>query len=822
MKRLNSISSIEAFLAALIGVCAATAQAQLPGPDAPRDKITSILRQRLETGSGVSGSGAKILQSNTQGSPYCYLYLNATPPSFRQKLEKVGVRVTHFQPGYAAAQAYVPWDLMDSLCQWPEVRRIAPVLPPVLSSGSVCSSGDTIHNFLAVREKLKLDGTGVKIGVISDGVDGLTQSKASGDLPAQVQVLDAGQGGEGIAILEILHDLAPGASLAFCTGINGMLAFNTAIDRLFHAGARVIVDDVGYTEEPAFEDGVIALHVQSIVEDSGVVFVTAAGNNAESHYEADYQDVNPSSTTLNQHDFGNGDTTLTVGLRPNIRMGVVLHWNDKCGASANDYNLYLYRSAMATRLAYSVDRQSGRGDPIEHMIYANGPDSQTVDIVIRKLSGLGRHLEIYINFDQVTPYIEYNVDTSSIFGHKAADAALTVGAINTEIAGYDVVEPFSSRGNVRIDFPAFAMRAKPDVCGADRVYVTGAGGFTTYFAGTSAAAPHVGAVAAVILQARPEYVPAQVKSLISRTAVEIEGAGRDQKSGWGRVDAFAALSELVNNPPVVADIPGQTIFPGDTFVNLSAYAGDSDDSLSSLVWHVSGTENLGVNMLESDLVRIVAPSGWSGQETLWFVAQDPAGASDSSYALFTILADRPCFLTADSILAQTGSDFGLKLDYYNPLGGQAGISPLGPIPNWLHMAGDTLWGSPPLAGIDTLRLVLDIGGTPYDTLYLRITITDPVRVLNLGRIPSALGISVLGPRIRFRIHPAGLGPILLKIFAVSGGQVWGCRQSPSLPASPIEVVPPSLGPGVYVAVLLQNGRSCAVRFVQAQPRWPHR
>ena len=57
-----------------------------------------------------------------------------------------------------------------------------------------------------------VDGAGVKVGVLSDSVDHLAQSQATGDLPTDLTVLPGQSGvpgtGEGSAMLEIVHDLA--------------------------------------------------------------------------------------------------------------------------------------------------------------------------------------------------------------------------------------------------------------------------------------------------------------------------------------------------------------------------------------------------------------------------------------------------------------------------------------------------------------------------------------------------------------------------------------------------------------------------------------
>ena len=52
-----------------------------------------------------------------------------------------------------------------------------------------------------------------------------------------------------------------------------------------HAGGKVICDDVGYFDEPFFQNGVVAQAIQT-VEAEGVTYVTAAGNEGSNGYQA--------------------------------------------------------------------------------------------------------------------------------------------------------------------------------------------------------------------------------------------------------------------------------------------------------------------------------------------------------------------------------------------------------------------------------------------------------------------------------------------------------------------------------------------------------
>ena len=76
--------------------------------------------------------------------------------------------------------------------------------------------------------------------------------------------------------------------------------------------------------------------------------------------------------------------------------------------------------------------------------------------------------------------------------------------------------------------------------------------------GTSFAAPQVSAAAAVLLGLRPALRPEQVTAILERTAVDLDSGtgcspclpGRDELSGWGRLDVAAALAALAETLPV--------------------------------------------------------------------------------------------------------------------------------------------------------------------------------------------------------------------------------------------------------------------------------
>src|SRR5689334_14710411 len=176
-------------------------------------------------------------------------------------LARAGFRADRVIPEHGLVRGSVRAKDLRRLAALDVVRSVAPVRGGFLRAGAVTSEGDVAARAPQARAT-GFDGTGIKVGVISDGVDHLAQSVASGDAPPGTGVpagagCAAGRGDEGTAMLEIVHDLAPGATLLFSQGVSDQIAFVDSVDCLRAAGAQVIVDDIGFIDEPFFEDGMV-------------------------------------------------------------------------------------------------------------------------------------------------------------------------------------------------------------------------------------------------------------------------------------------------------------------------------------------------------------------------------------------------------------------------------------------------------------------------------------------------------------------------------------------------------------------------------------
>ena len=200
--------------------------------------------------------------------------------SFLTTARTQGARLLAVSPKSRSLRLQMPLGDIEQLAASPDVTFIRPAVAPQIFAGSVDSEGDITHQASSARSILGVDGTGIKIGVLSDGVKSLATSQATGDL-GPVTVL-SGQAGpstrdEGTAMLQIIHDLAPGAQLFFATASNSEASFAQNIRDLRTAGCDIIVDDAQYYDESPFQDGPIAQAVND-VSAAGALYFSAAGN----------------------------------------------------------------------------------------------------------------------------------------------------------------------------------------------------------------------------------------------------------------------------------------------------------------------------------------------------------------------------------------------------------------------------------------------------------------------------------------------------------------------------------------------------------------
>lgn len=482
------------------------------------------------------------------------------------RIKALGGEVVSSFAQYHAVRARVPITQIEALAAESTVQAIRPAAIPFTNKTNT-SLGDVAHRADDARAGFGVDGTGVKVGVLSDSVDSLAALQTTGDLPATVTVLPGQSGNpgssEGTALLEIVYDLAPGASLYFATGNGGEATFAGNIIALKDAGCNVIVDDIGYFVEPVFQDGTVAQAVET-VSAAGVLYFSSAGNSGNKNdgtsgvWEGDFVPIAapPVIGYGTAHNFGGANYNSITADSPSF---FTLQWSDPKGGSANDYDLFLLNAARTGVYDWSNSVQNGSQDPLEGIDSQPYNDTGNTLVVIQKSGAANRYLHLNTNRGRLA------VNTAGqTWGHSAASSAYSVAAVNVSTAGgghftggsANPVETFSSDGPRRVFYLANgtaitpgnfsstggAVRQKPDIAAADGV-ATATPGFNPFF-GTSAAAPHAAAVAALLVDYNPSLTPAQVRAALTGSALDIEVTGVDRDSGWGIVDTVAALCTI--------------------------------------------------------------------------------------------------------------------------------------------------------------------------------------------------------------------------------------------------------------------------------------
>ena len=427
-----------------------------------------------------------------------------------------------------------------------------------------------------------------------------TSSQATGDLPASVKVVQdlPGQSDEGRAMAELIHDLAPGAPILFNTAFTSEPGFAAGIDALRACGAKVLVDDVIYFAEPMFQDGVIAQAAQAAV-DAGVPYFSSAGNYGRVGVDEEYVDGAPADSGNDFHQFASGSQIANITLPPGCGVRLVLQWAEPFdgtlgpGAST-DFDLGLFDCSgdscevipgAVSNAAQGCSTLGGGpgGDPLEILLSPLNQTAQPrqVSLAVNRVCGTATRFRIGVTstggcsltgsgyaFDDAV------FNSAQIYGHAAAAGVVAVAAVDYREIEQDGdrtppldvinVERFSSLGGFLPLFYAgngtplpggVQLRSKPEIAAPDGTNTTfftqdsDGDGFPNFF-GTSAAAPHAAAVAALVRERNPSLSPAGVLATLTTTARDIESAGYDFLSGHGLVDAVGAVEAAASASPV--------------------------------------------------------------------------------------------------------------------------------------------------------------------------------------------------------------------------------------------------------------------------------
>lgn len=687
----------------------AVAEAVRPPAGFSRETLPKPLQDAIHTGQ---------MHITKNGEVQVYIEMSAIDSQSLDELRSFGVTVQIIgepKPNKSkgevltkvpTVQGLLPVTMINQVSALSSVRYIRLPDYGFTNTGSVESQGDAILQATAARSQFGVDGTGIRVGVISGGIGGIfatgctscgpaTQTPSPitlGDLPSATGTRDSngilvsvtggiiaqsfpasipdledhaqpdgplGVNAEGTAMLEIVHDLAPGAQLYFANAADGTsLSFEQAVDYLA-ANTDVVVDDIGFLGSPPYDgtSAVSANTATALNTDANPIrgYFTAVANQAFDHWGEPWTDSGKTFTlgcptggtvvtgnvqlfqaTANTKDSGSLGPYLANPLPLTMPNGasiqVILTWNDPVSGSSNDYDLFLYsiqNGNLIAPLACSVNPQTGTQPPIEELSYQNTTGAaEEVGILIQNVNNAAsaRNFDMFVSGYISNSLVGMNFYTPSGSVPAESDAGgspvsvVSVGAIDqTQCTSSGnctgSVESYSSQGPTEAT-PQAVARMKPDVTATDDVTVTGAGGFgkngtnatatggcaigetPCYFAGTSAAAPHAAAIAALTLQAapcllssssvnKPATARANLRNFLTGTAVPLPGiaqAAPNNIEGFGLLNALAAITATLPTVNAGASQTVNGVSANGASVTLNGSATDPDACPVSASW----------------------------------------------------------------------------------------------------------------------------------------------------------------------------------------------------------------------------------------------
>ena len=535
--------------------------------------------------------------------------------AFEQQVRNLGMQVLNSSAFYGLIEGWMPISQLPAAAQLPDVLSGRPVYKPITNQAGIAINQAEFSTFANVaRQQFGLTGSGVTVGILSDSFDNLgsyVQDINTGDLPSGINILEdlpSGGSDEGRAMAQNVHKIAPGANLAFATAFTGLLGFADNIRDLFNqAGARVIVDDVSYSNDPFFQPGLVSQAIDQITAQGGVYFSSAA-NQAQAGYLSNFRGSLGTVTGVGTGRFMDFDPSAGVSLtlpmrtlvdnqRISFQFDQPFTTQQPAGSTnlvTSQLNFYVL-TADGTIVASGVDDNTATQEPLQFLTV---PTAGEYFVAIQVVKGPDPGRVQFVQFGAPalvsTPTISQQFGSAggtfyaTSFGHNSGANTIGVGAVPwwapAPYLGQSPLrsEPFSSFGpQIQVRDAAGNLLSQPRQV-QNPIITAPDGGNTTFFGqvantanppfpgqpatpfnlyatftpdqsglpsffGTSSAAPNAAAVAALMLQRQPQATSAQIREALVASTQPMNATPQgtwDPQAGFGLINAVRAINAV--------------------------------------------------------------------------------------------------------------------------------------------------------------------------------------------------------------------------------------------------------------------------------------
>lgn len=461
-------------------------------------------------------------------------------------------------------QVFLPPESIKDLAPWGEIKIIKLPVTPEASGNTVRSEGLSIGNINNWHSN-GITGENVRMGVLDVGFSGYG-SLVGSELPVNTTAVYTGaqadfySTGHGTACAEIIHDVAPDADLYLVNVADLDVDYISAVNWLEQKNVDIISSSMGLNlrtfcyyihhllYSSHFNQGYASTQLEELSEiqetisfkvnqtvSGGITWVQAAGNSAQSRWTGYFHDSDKNGF----HNFAGNDVFNEITfLHYGEPIYIVLAWaKENDFVTTDDYDLYIYNESTGRVVSQSFLDQRDTNLGFESCEITPHPYYR-YSIAIKKYAGSNQEVTIMIGYEDIAN-LEYNSPEKTINNGtpNADEAVISVGAV--PYYNPYVIEDFSSQG------PGENGLVKPDLVAPDAVSTVS---YERPFYGTSAAAPHVAGVSALIKQRYPSYSPRQMKQYLESNALDLGAPGKDNVYGSG----FVQLPDMTDQ--VQADL----------------------------------------------------------------------------------------------------------------------------------------------------------------------------------------------------------------------------------------------------------------------------